>query len=367
MNGGRCWTEIDLSVICENYRIYRDLQPEGRKVMAVVKADAYGHGDRETALALQAAGCTDFAVSNLDEAIRIRRAGVTGQILILGYTPVDRAEELFRHKITQALLSDEYANALAEKGFRVLCQYALDTGMRRIGLCVDEGEACERAIREAAEKLELTGLFTHLCAADTDTPGARAFTKRQIALFEEIAARVADLKLPYVHCMNSAGGLWHESKSSCFARLGIVLYGLKPDYANVLPEGIRPALAWKSVVSMVKTVRTGETVGYGRTYTAPEDRVIATVSCGYADGVNRLLSNRGRVFVNGKAAPIVGRVCMDQFMADVTGIGDVLLGTPVTLIGEGQTADDMAQVLGTIGYEIVCDISPRVERRYVKV
>ena len=240
--------------------------------------------------------------------------------------------------------------------------------MRRIGLNTDDPIECECVIRKTYSTfLHLEGLFTHLCVADT--PDQDEFTKHQIFLFEDIVSRVADLNLPFCHCMNSAGGLWHHSDVSCFARLGIILYGLKPDYMNTLPEGIEPVLSWKSVVSMVKKVKPDDTVGYGRSYTVERPMTIATIPTGYADGYPRLLSNKGWVLIKGKKAPIVGRVCMDQMMIDVTDISDVQFETEVVLIGksgdEVVTADDLAHLIGTIGYEIVCGISKRVERSYI--
>ena len=365
---GRSWVEIDLGAILRNLDGYSAALPEHMQVMAVVKADAYGHGDRTVAKKLFDHSVRHFAVSNIDEAIHIRNAGVEGQVLILGYTPIDRAEDLARYDITQALLSEEYAQALAETGFQGKCQFALDTGMRRIGLNADDPAACERIIRKYAGKLRLDGLFTHLCVADT--PEQQAFTEKQIALFEEVVNRVADLQLPCCHCMNSAGGLWHRSDVSCFARLGIILYGLKPDYANTLPAGIEPALSWKTVVSMVKDVKPGDTIGYGRSFTVLRPMTVATVPTGYADGYSRLLSGRGWALINGRKAPVVGRVCMDQMMLDVTDIPDVHMGSEVVLIGksgnETITADELAHVYGTIGYEVVCGISKRVDRIYLE-
>ncbi len=183
--------------------------------------------------------------------------------------------------------------------------------------------------------------------------------------------RVSDLNLPYCHCMNSAGGLWQHSDVSCFARLGIILYGLKPDYLNSLPSGIEPALSWKSVVSMVKQVNPGDTIGYGRTFEVKKAMRVATIPTGYADGYSRLLSNKGWVLINGKRAPILGRVCMDKMMVDISEIDNVHMGTEVVLIGQSGnevlTADDIANTYGTIGYEIVCGISKRVERIYTEV
>ena len=358
----RCWTEINLAAIVNNYKICKReieaLSPD-YEMMAVVKADAYGHGEKQAASALQNAGCKNFAVSNLNEAIALRDAGITGQILILGYTPPEETERLVKYDITQTLVDENHASVLADK--KIKAQFAIDTGMNRIGLDADEPEKCEAAIRKFARRFNLTGLFTHLCAADT--PAEDAFTERQIYKFKTVCERVADLKLPYIHCMNSAGALWHKPYGT-LARLGIILYGLKPDYANRLPEGIRPALEWKSVVAMIKTIHKGETAGYGRTFTAERDMRIATIPTGYADGYSRALSNKGCVLINGKRAPVVGRICMDQFMADISEISGVKPQDEVTLLGQGYTADDMAHTIGTIGYEIVCGISKRVEREY---
>ncbi len=369
----RSWAEVDLSQLCENYRIYRSAICDGMNVMAVIKADAYGHGDVRCALALQEDGVDIFAVSNIKEAIKIREGGVRGEILVLGYTPVELWKEILRYDITQTLVSEEYAEALScVAQEKIKCQFAIDTGMNRIGLDAELPDDCDRVIRKYANLFSLNGIFTHLCVADGDSESEVGFTDRQRALFAGVAERIADLDLKYIHCMNSAGGLFHSTTKGYrgdIARLGIVLYGLKPDRSNTLPEGIMPVLTWKTVVSMVKTVKAGETIGYGRTYSVDRDMKIATLPTGYADGYNRLLSNKGYVLIKGKRADIVGRVCMDQMMVDVTDIADVAMGDEVILIGnsgcESITADDMAELVGTIGYEIVCDISKRVDREYV--
>ena len=362
----RSRVEINLSTLYNNLKIYSDNLPSNSNIMAVVKADAYGHGDKVVAKFLSNHGMRHFAVSNIDEAIRIRSAGVEGQILILGYTPIELVEDLIKYNLTQTLLSEEYAERLAKTGFPVMCQFAIDTGMRRIGLNADNPQHCEKVIREYSQRLNLNGLFTHLCVADTSKQNE--FTEKQIRLFERVVARVSNLNLD-CHCMNSAGGLWHASNSSYVVRLGIILYGLKPDYMNYLPEGIKPALSWKSVVSMVKEVKPGDTIGYGRSYVVDHPMTIATIPTGYADGYPRFLSNKGYVLINGKSAPIIGRICMDQMMVDVTDIPDVRFESEVILIGQNGdeviTADDLANMIGTIGYEIVCGISKRVDRVYI--
>lgn len=355
----RSWVEINLDVLESNYCIYKNQLPPVQEIMAVVKADAYSHGEIKVAERLQRLGCKHFAVSNIEEAIVLREAGVTGQILILGYTPISSTDELLKYDITQAILSEDYAERLKGRGVKV--QFAIDTGMNRIGIDADHPEECERIIRKYAASFNITGLFTHLCVADTESE--EAFTEEQIKKFKKIVERVTDLNLQYIHCMNSAGGLWCEPYGN-LARLGIILYGLKPDYSNNLPKGIKPALRWKSVISLIKPVHPGETVGYGRTFTADREMVIATIPTGYADGYSRILSNKGKVIVNGQTASIVGRVCMDQMMVDVTGL-DVAFEDEVILLGEGYNADEMAQDIGTIGYEVICNIGKRVPRIYI--
>lgn len=367
----RCWTEINLSAIIGNYRIYKSNLLENQKVMAVVKADAYGHGDVEVAAALQKEGVQDFAVATVDEAVNLRKSGISGQILILGYTPICEVDSLLAYDITQAIPDEVYAQRLCEvSGAKdVKVHFVLDTGMNRIGLDADNPVYCENVIRKYYDKFNVSGIFTHLCVADCDDENSVEFTKGQIAKFEAVVQKTEDLHIPFVHCLNSAGGLWNGCERSVFARLGIILYGLKPDYKNILPKGIVPGLSWFSVVSVVKSVRAGESIGYGRSFVAKKDMKIATVCAGYADGYNRLLSNNFYVLINGKRAAITGRVCMDQFMVDVSDIPDVEMGSKVVLIGKSGdeviTADDMAARIGTIGYEIVCDISKRVKRIFV--
>lgn len=246
--------------------------------------------------------------------------------------------------------------------------------MNRIGLDGDNDGECESVIRSFMGVLNVRGIFTHLCAADTDDEESRQFTDGQIRKFQAIACRVADLNLPFVHCFNSAGGMFYIHSDAYsdiikkIVRLGIVLYGLKPDESNHLPETRAPAMTWKSVVSMVKTVYPGETIGYGRSYKVERESRIATVTTGYADGLNRLLSNKGFMMFEGKKLPIVGRICMDQTLLDVTDIPEIEMGSVVTILGKSgeleYTADQMASDLGTIGYEVICNITKRVQRFY---
>lgn len=371
----RSWMEINISQLKANYFHYKQALRRDAEIMAVIKADAYGHGDIQVARMLADVGVRLFAVSNIDEAIGLREAGIKGEILILGYSSLVYINTLFKYDLTQTIVSEEYADALISSGVSVKCQLAIDTGMNRIGLDGKDTLSCERVIRKCADCLNLTGIFTHLCVADSSKESDVAFTRMQIRQFKDIVDKIEDLQLPYIHCCNSAGGLNYLSVDKEFdtigkiVRLGIVLYGLKPDNGSILPQGIAPAMTWKSAISMVKDVVAGETIGYGRTYEVTRPMRIATVTTGYADGLNRLLSNRGFVMIDGKKAPIVGRVCMDQTLVDVTDIPNVKMGDKVVLLGRSgelyYSADDMAQELGTIGYEILCNITKRVQRFYI--
>lgn len=369
----RSWIEIDLDQIKQNYFTYRSMLHKDAEIMAVVKADAYGHGDAHIARWLTEQGCQLFAVSNIDEAVGLRNAGIQGEILILGYTSPKYAKTLCYLNLSQTVVSEEYAEALAQMGYKVKCQFAIDTGMNRIGLNGDD-DACTSVIRQYVDKLQIEGIFTHFCVADTDTDDCKEFTLGQIAKFKNITDKLEDLNLPYIHCCNSAGGMRYLYDNEDFekigniVRLGIVLYGLRPDANSKLTEGIAPAMTWKSVISMVKDVHPGETIGYGRTFKVERESRIATVTTGYADGLNRRLSNCGYMMINGQKAPIVGCICMDQTLLDVTDIPDVKMGSEVTIIGQSgnliYTADDMATELGTIGYEVICNITKRVQRFY---
>ena len=371
----RSWVEVDLEQLRKNYHIYKQSLKADVEIMAVIKADAYGHGDAEVAKMLYDEGVRMFAVSNIDEAVGLREAGIKCEILILGYSSPIYAKLLYDQKLTQTLVSEGYAAAMAERGYRFKAQFAIDTGMNRIGLDGDNPDECEKVIRNYSDKFEINGIFTHLCVADTDTEECRSFTEGQILKFKAVADRIEDLGFPYVHCCNSAGGLYHLKQNDEFknigkiVRLGIILYGLKPDDSNKLPVGIKPAMTWKSVISQVKDVHSGETIGYGRTYTVEKESRIATVTTGYADGYSRALSNKGFVLINGRMAPIVGRICMDQTLVDVSNIPNVKMGDKVILMGKSDDveydADDMARDLNTIGYEIICNISKRVQRFYL--
>ena len=379
-----CWAEIDLDALRHNFAYIR--QAVGGPVCAVVKADAYGHGDVATAKAVQQAGVTGFAVSSLGEGHHLRHHGITVPILILGYADPAHAATLAEDDIATACFSTEYAQALSaaavQAGVRVKVHIKIDTGMGRIGFAVRSG--FEETIREvealyALPGLAICGIFQHFAVADSTTPENEAYTQAQHALFERTVQRLqADgIALHTIHCANSAAQMRHPEWHHSLTRAGIILYGLDPS-PEVHFDGLRPTMTLKSVVTFVKDLLPGESVSYGRTYTANTPRKVATVCVGYADGYPRALSgsngnpNAGVMSIRGKPAPIIGRVCMDQTLVDVTDIPDVKMNDEVTVFGPenaaigADTADSIAAKTGTINYEIICGISRRVPRVYLR-
>lgn len=366
----RTWAEIDTSALIHNFNIIKS-EADGAYIMAVVKADCYGHSAKLIAPLLDKAGADAFAVSNIDEAMKLREYGIKKPVLILGYTPANAAELLYKNDITQCVFSPEYARALSEsavKGaFKLKIHIKIDTGMGRIGFdCRDsELSGIEDAI--AAARLPgfiLDGIFTHFCVSDRTEEEEDGFTDLQFSRFAAAVTRFKEAGLnPRVcHCCNSAAFCLDKNKHLDMCRPGIILYGLTPAYGLKLKEDFIPVMTVKSVVSMVKTVKKGTCVSYGKTFTAQKDMKIATVTAGYADGYPRALSNKGRVIIHGKSANIIGRICMDQMSIDVTDIEDVKQGDEVILFGKELPVEEIAEKCGTINYEITCGISQRVPR-----
>lgn len=367
----RAWAEVDLDSIEYNLKEYRRLIGEKTEIMCVVKASCYGHFDNGVVPFLEnEMDIRWFAVSNIHEAHRLRDMGIKGEILILGYTPPENAKWLTRLDIIQACTELSYAKALSENADgKVRIHAAIDTGMTRIGLH-GETDKIYGELKEISklENISLEGIFTHYAVADSlreqDEKYTKAQTEKILAVADKCEAE--GLHLEKVHFLNSAGGVYYYNKRSSLARLGIILYGLYPDPAKALPFEPKPAMEFKAAVAQVKYIDNGTDVSYGRTYTANGKVKLATVTAGYADGYPRALSNKGYVLINGKKCPITGRICMDQFMCDVTEVEDVKAGDEAVLIGaqgdERITADDIGKMTGTIGYEIVCGISARVPR-----
>lgn len=373
----RAWAEIHLDRLVKNVEECRSLIKEPCELMCVVKANCYGHGIEEIIPCLQnVCGVKHFAVSNIVEATELRDLGVDGDILILGYTPPENAGELCSYNLIQTITDSDYAKKLSEHcpgGKKVKAHIAVDTGMTRIGIRSGSAEEMCDEIEFIAslEGISIGGVFTHYSAADSESPDDIKYTERQtetiLAVGEELKKR--GVNIPYIHFLNSAGAAYHFNSKSAFARFGIMLYGLHPSPDMKLPVALGQVMELKACVSQVKTVEAGAYVSYGRSFVTQKETVIASVTIGYADGYPRLLSNRASVLVKGRRARIIGRICMDQLMIDVSGIDGVRAGDTVTLIGtdgdEKITADELASMYGTIGYEIVCGISARVPRIFI--
>ena len=376
----RTWAEISLNAIEHNYNVIRNKVADDTKVCCVIKADGYGHGAVELSQIYEKLGADFFAVSNIDEGIEIRKSGSKLPIVILGYTPVSEAENLAEYDISQAVFSLEYAKELSEKCVEEDCickmHIKVDSGMSRIGFMCQEFPRDEYSIEEICEacclpNLEVEGLFTHFCVSDEDAEG-REFTNKQYENFihvrDSLKKRGVDISV--VHCSNS-GAIEDYPETCCdMVRAGIILYGLAPSSKLADRLDLVPAMTLKTVVAFVKEVQKGATISYGRTFTADRKMKIATVPIGYADGFIRQNAKDGYMMVNGKKAKIVGRICMDQTMLDVTDIEDVKTGDEVVVFGTGEngepTADSLAENTGTINYETVCLVGKRVTRICIK-
>lgn len=376
----RTWAEVDLDAVEHNLRSIRACLKPKTQVCCVVKADAYGHGAETLAQEYERLGADWFAVSNLDEAAQLRNAGAKLPILILGYTPACMAAELARLNIAQAVLCEEYGAELSAEavlaGVTVRVHIKLDTGMSRIGFLYQDPKRDASSLDAAARVCALPGLraegiFTHFAVADEGEAGEK-FTRLQFAHFTGAIGllQARGIRFEIRHCSNSAAVFEYPDMQLDMVRPGNVLYGLKPSADVRSGMDLVPAMSLRSVVSLVKTVEAGTSVSYGRTFTASGKTTLATVPVGYADGYPRVLSGKAEALVRGQRARIVGRVCMDQLMLDVTGIDGVSEGDTVTLFGrdgdECVTTDELAEIAGTINYEIVCGISKRVPRVYLK-
>ncbi len=374
------WAEIDLDILRDNFRAIRR-QAGSLPLCAVVKADAYGHGAVRVARALAEEGAAWLAVSCLAEALELRRAQLTLPILILGRTEPQYAAALIENGITQCCFSLPYARALSaaalSAGGRVSVHLKADTGMGRIGFALRsdfEGAVAEMCAAAALPGLELTGLFQHFAVADEAGADSVAYTREQHALFVRAfeALRAAGCEPALLHCDNSAGTLLHPGwpeglpRERCMGRPGIILYGYPPSGEVSFPP-LRPVMQLKTVVSMVKELQPGQSTSYGRRFTARQPTRAATLCAGYADGYPRLLGEgRGAVEIHGRPCPVLGRVCMDQLMVDVSALPDVAEGDEAVLWGRGagDSADTIAQKTGTISYEVLCGTARRVVRVY---
>lgn len=369
------WAEIDLDNLRHNVQLLRGRLAPGAELLAVVKADAYGHGAVPAAVAALEAGARALGVAILEEGQALRHAGIRAPILVMGWTPAERAAEVVAAGLDQAVFTEEDAAALAAAG-RAAGRPArlhakVDTGMGRLGWQARD-EAGALAAAEAITRLarlpgaELTGVFTHFAGADdADLDGAlRQWTAFRTLLGALAASRV---RPRWRHCANTAALLRLPQAHLDLCRSGVGIYGYVPS-AHVPDPGLRPVLSWHTAVALVKDLRPGDAVSYNWTYTAPTAERVATLPVGYADGFPRGLSNRGQVLLGGRPAPVRGRVCMDQIVVSVPEGAVVRQGDPAVIIGAqgeaAQWAQDVADRLGTISYDILCGISPRVPRLY---
>lgn len=376
----RTWAEISLDAVSRNFNEIKNKINGRAKICCVIKADGYGHGAVELCEAYTKLGADWFAVSNIDEGIEIREAGCKLPIVILGYTPVSEAKRLADYNISQAVFCLDYAKALSAECVSKNCSCKMhikaDTGMSRIGFMCQEFPRDDNSIKEIIEAcnlkgLQLEGLFTHFCVSDEAGEG-KDFTQKQYDNFRYVknAMENAGLKIEVCHCSNS-GAIEDYPDTYCdMVRAGIILYGLAPSPKLENRLDLVPAMTLKTAVAYVKSLKKGSDVSYGRTFTAPKDMKIATVPIGYADGYIRQNAENGYMMIHGKKAKILGRICMDQTMLDVTDIDNVQTGDEVTVFGTGQngepTADTIAYNTNTINYEVVCLVGKRVPRIYYK-
>lgn len=365
----RTWAEVDLSVIEQNYSVI--CKQAKAPVLCVVKADAYGHGAVQVAKRLQAAGAPYFAAATVPEAVELRENGIDTPVLILGYVDEADMDTIARYHITAPVYDVETAQLLsaaaARTGERVKVHYKLDTGMTRLGFSTWDPEKTAEQILACSKLsgLDSEGIFTHF--AVSDVPEGKEYTAQQYQRFGHVCELLhqAGLDLPLRHCANSGAIQNYEQMHCTMTRAGIILYGYRPD-ASVPPVlSLRPAMTVKARVAQVRDIPAGTTVSYGRTYETTEPIRMAVVSIGYADGYLRTGSGKANVVIDGRKAPVLGRICMDMCMVRVPEGAQIHRGDEVVIWGaDVWTAEDVAEAAGTISYEVVCEMSHRVPRFY---
>lgn len=365
---------VDLDAIASNIKNIRAKVDKNSGIIGIIKADAYGHGSVETAKVLLDNGADWLAVAVVDEGLNLRKNGITAPILLLGYTPELRLNDVINNGFIQTVYSYDTAKKLSDAasalGKKAVIHIKIDTGMGRIGYRVNEESADEIVKISKLPNIDVNGMFTHFSTADE---ADKAYTLEQYNKFVKMNDMLEErgLHIPVKHAANSAAIMDFDNMMFNMVRPGIILYGAYPsDEVKKENLSLSPAMSIKTHVSYVKDVNEGDSISYGRKYTAPSKRRIATIPVGYADGFIRAYSKGGKVLVRGEYAPIVGRICMDQFMVDVTDIDGVEVNDEVVLIGkQGDkeiTADFIASVLDTINYEVFCTLSKRVPRQYIQ-
>lgn len=365
---GRAWIELNIENLKHNAQQFQLLLPKDCTLMPAVKANAYGHGAVLVSKVLQKMGIRDFCVACAEEGIELRKAGIQGEILVLGYTNPSQFGVLEEYGLTQTIVDGAYAHKMQQSGKKLKAHIGIDTGMHRLGERWDNIPEVLKIFQ--MPNLEVTGIYSHLCVSDGMSQEEQMYTLEQIRRFETVIEELHRNGISgfCCHLQGSYGILNYSQLCFDYARAGIALYGIlsgKEDKVNALVD-LRPVLTLKARVQTVRMLYQGEAAGYGLSYHAAKDQKIGALSIGYADGVPRSLSNCGYVLCNGKKAPIIGRICMDQMLADFTEAGEVQAGDEVVLIGKSGTheirAEDMAQWAGTISNEILSRLGSRLER-----
>lgn len=365
----RAWIELDMGKLRHNCEVLRKLLPEKCRLMPAVKANAYGHGAVLVARELNAMGVKDFCVATVTEGVELRKKGIKGGILILGYTHPECFLLLKKYHLTQTVLDNEYAKTLDSYGCKMHVHIGIDTGMHRLG------ERCENINNIIAmfkyKNLVIDGMFTHLCASDSMEQLFSEYTNSQIMLFYSVVNRIKEegFKCPKLHIQSSYGVMNYPELKCDYARVGIALYGVlsTKEHTEKCSTELRPVLSVKARVSAIKNLTAGEFVGYGLAFSAPCNMKIAILSIGYADGIPRSLScGTGSVLIAGRKAPIIGRICMDQMSVDVTDIPSVRQNDVAVIIGESGeskiTLGEVAEQADTISNEILSRLGGRLNR-----
>lgn len=358
---------IDLRAISRNVAEIRKKIGNKRGLMAVVKADGYGHGAVEVSWAALRSGADSLGVALPEEGQQLREVGIEAPILVVGLVQPEEAYKVVRFRLSQAVASVKLLEALdheaGKASTRVNVHVKLDTGMGRIGVNPDDAVSFVRKVK-SFKNLNLEGLFSHFSSADERD---KTFSERQLQLFDQTIAnlQLAGIEVPQKHMANSAAILDFPQSYYDIVRPGIIIYGLYPSREVSHSIELKPAMTFKTKISQVKVVPRGTPLSYGRTFTTKGRTTVATLPVGYADGYSRLLSNRGEVLIKGHRAPVIGTICMDMCMVDVSSIEDVRPGDEVILFGEELSVDELAAKIGTINYEIVCGVSKRVPRIYI--
>lgn len=356
----RAWAEIDLDALEHNFNEIKKLS-KGKEILAVVKANAYGHDDKAVCLKLQELGVKYFGVSNLWEGEKLRQHGIKGTILSFGYTDEDYFDELLEYDITQTAGSVQYAKELSDyalsKGVKLPVHIKINTGMTRVGIDSEE----ELLSVLALPGLDCKAAYTHFAVSDSLDKDDVQYTKKQ----QEKLLSIAKGKGLLLHSQNSGGIVYHPDFEGDIVRAGVIMYGHSPNYPLEVPFEMKSVMTVKSVVSQLKTIPAGTQISYGRTFTADKEMTVAVIPIGYADGYFRDFSSKGQMLINGVLCPVVGRVCMDQTIIDVSAVPDIKTGDTVYVYSDKceQTGIDYnASLIGTIGYELTCAVALRIPR-----